>query len=146
MLPINPSISNFNRLSVPSLHPPGSKSVSSLSGALRVAQSVQKALSGNIALASPTSLNSAGIYNKFQQDNGNGVMIRIGASGSGEQYTFSAPNTGIVINHGLGRQPSGFHVADLDGVGTIYRTTAPDANQITLACTVDTVNATVYIW
>ena len=109
--------------------------------------SIHKALVGGIALASPTSKDTSGVYNEFSQDNGNGVMIRIGANGTSEQqYVWAASNAGIVINHGLLRQPVGFHVVDIDKNATIYRTTTPDANQITLAPTDNTANATVYIF
>lgn len=120
----------------------------SLSGhPLKWAQSVHKALTGGIALASPTGKNAVGVYNEFSQDNGDGVMIRVGAHGTSEQqYTWGSTNTGIVINHGLLRQPIGYHVVDTDKALQVYRTAVPDTNQITLAPSDNSVNATIYIF
>lgn len=130
MQAINPSVANHKR-----------------DNGLRTAQSVQKVLNGGIAEATPLSTNAAGIYNTFAPDNGNGTTLRIGANGGSESYNWpSAPNTGLTIYHGLGRQPIGFRVHDIDGNANIYRTIAPDENQITLATTDQTVNATVYIF
>ena len=127
--PINPSSSNFNRPN----------------GTLRWAQSIKRALNQGVLFANPVGQNSQKVYNKFQSDNGNGTMVRIGATGSGEDYEWPAANSGVVIYHNLGRQPIGFIVHDIDGDARVYRTVAPDDQQITLACTDNTKNATVYI-
>lgn len=126
----NPSQSNFNRPD----------------GPLRHAQSVFKVLNAGIQLAQPTGQNAAGIYNKFEPDNGNGVMIRIGAIGGAETYNWTGNNVGLAINHGLHKQPIGFIVCDIDAAANVYRTVTPTADTITLAITNDLANVTVYIF
>lgn len=113
-------------------------------GILHWAQSVYRAMFAGLSLGQPDGTNAAGVYNKFKQDNMNGVLIRIGA---GETYDWPAANVGIPINHGLLRQPIGFIVCDIDASGSIYRSsTPPTADTIVLACTNATANATVYIF
>jgi hypothetical protein len=114
---------------------------------LQWAQTVHTVLNGGVSLGVPTSKNLAGVYNNFNQDTSDGVLIRIGASGTTEQkYTWTASNVGVVINHELQRQPIGFHVVDSDKDVRIYRTTTPNTNQITLAPTDATANVTLYIF
>jgi hypothetical protein len=130
MNPINPSQSSMTR--------PG--------GTVRQAQSVYKVLNGGISESQPTGQDPSGVFNKFQQDNGAGVTLRIGALGSAEPLKWTGNNIGLVINHGLQRQPIGFRIHDQDQGGTVYRTVPPDATQITLATTSDIMNVTVYIF
>lgn len=129
MQQINPSNINFNKHD----------------GALRNAQSVFKVLNGGVQEAQPTSTDTLGVYNRFEADNGSGVMLRIGASGSTEPIKWVASNVGLVINHGLHRQPIGFQLWDKDKTCDVYRTAVPTIDTITLACTDATVNVTVYI-
>ena len=92
---------------------------------------------------------NAGVYSKFQQGNGSGVLVRIAANavvGTGASYNWGTTGTGIPINHGLLRQPIGFHVVDQDKDVRVYRTASPDNNQITLASTDNTASVTVYIF
>jgi hypothetical protein len=130
MQPINPSTSNYNKKD----------------GPLRQAQSVFKALNGSISLAQPVGTNASGIYNKFIPDNGDGVMLRVGGSASSETIKWTGSNVGLAINHGLQRQPIGFYVVDKDATCDVYRIGTPNTNTITLACTVGTVNTTIYIF
>jgi len=121
---------------------------------LKQHQSVHQVLSGNVDLgtgtgtAPPSSGVNAGVYTQFAKGNGSGILIRIAANGitnSGADYNW--PNSGsLVINHGLLRQPIGWHIVDADGVSTIHRTAAPDSNQITLATTDKTVSNTIYVF
>lgn len=115
---------------------------------LRWMQSVYKTLVGGTMLAQPVGTNAQGIYNKFVLANGNGVMIRIGAAGSGETYTWNSINSTVVINHGLQRQPIGFHVVDADGLIVVYRTAGQPLNKdnIYLSANVPNVNTTIYIF
>lgn len=129
MKPINPSQT--------SIHNPG--------GVLRVQQSVHKALVGGIQDAQPTGTDATGVYNKFEQDNGSGVMLRIGGSASTEPLKWAGSNIALVINHGLLKQPIGFHVRDKDKTCDVYRTAVPTKDTISLACTDGTANVTVYI-
>jgi len=120
-------------------------------------QSAQNALTGNIDMGTPvgnapvtgTSGINAGVYTKFQKGNGSGVLIRIAANGnttSGAGYMWGANGANVVINHGLGRQPIGFHVVDADGNTSVYRTAAPDSTQITLTTTNNAVSNTIYVF
>jgi hypothetical protein len=114
---------------------------------LRWAQSVHTQINGGLDLGRPISKDATGTYNQFDQGNGNGVLIRIGAAGtSNGKYIWGASNAPIVINHGLGRQPVGYHIVDMDKNVTIYRTVAADATQITLAPTDASANTTVYVF
>lgn len=134
MKAINPTIENLG-------HP---------QSALRQAQSVYKAINQGIEIATPSGQDSSGIYNKFEPGNQAGVMIRIGATGTTEQqYTW--PNVAgnpLKINHGLLKQPIGFHVVDIDGSANIYRYKANplDSNYISLATSDPSVNVTVFIF
>lgn len=118
-------------------------------------QSVQQAISGNVDLsiatgnAPSTAGVNAGVYTQFEKGNGSGILIRIaaaGATGTGAPYNWTTAGAGVVIKHGLGRKPIGFHVADSDGNANLYRTAAPDDQQITLTTTDPTVSNTVYIY
>ena len=130
MKQINPSQSNFNRRG----------------GALRNAQSVYKVLTAGVALAQPTGTDATGVYNSFEQDNGNGVMLRVGGSASSEPLKWAGSNVTLVINHGLQRQPIGFWVCDKDKTCDVYRTAVPNSDTISLACTDGTANTTIYIF
>lgn len=113
---------------------------------LRVAQSMYKTMSGNVQESQPTGQDSTGVYNTFEQDNGAGITIRIGAASSSEPVKWVTSNVGVAVNHGLQRQPTGFRVWDKDKTCDVYRTVPPNANTITLACTDATANVTVYIF
>jgi hypothetical protein len=127
---INPSKSNF----------------STQQGTLRQAQSAYIALNGGLADAVPTGTDADGVYNTFQPDNGNGVMLRIGAAGSTEPIQWVTVDVGVVIQHGLQRQPIGFKLVDKDQSCDVYRTVPPDNQQITLATTNVSANVTVYVF
>jgi len=120
-------------------------------------QSTQNTLVGNVDMGTPSGNTpttssygvNAGVYTQFSKGNGSGVLIRIAANGvmgTGASYNWGATGTGVVINHGLLRQPIGFHVVDSDKQVSVYRTTAPDQNQITLASTDNTSSVTVYVF
>lgn len=134
MKPINPTLDN----------------IKTPQSALRQAQSTYKALNNGLELAVPVGQDSTGAYSKFEPGNSSGIMIRIGAFGStnGQYQWPSAPNTALVINHGLLKQPLGFHVTDVDGNATVYRVSGAtlDFNHISLAITDTSVNATVFIF
>ena len=111
------------------------------------AQTVYTALNGGISFGVPTSKDSTGVWNEFNQDTSDGVLIRIGASGTTEQANvWTTSGTGIIINHGLQRQPIGFIVCDKDKTVDVWRTTTPDQNQITLAPSDATANVLIYIF
>lgn len=113
---------------------------------LRWAQSVHKSLTGGVDMGIPTGTNSAGVYNTFDKGNSSGVLIRVGAASSSEAIKWTASNTAIAINHGLGRQPIGFKIVDKDKSMDVFRTAPPDNNVISLAPTDATANVTVYIF
>jgi len=118
-------------------------------------QSVAQVLTGAVDMGAPTGnapLSSgvnAGVYTQFAKGNSSGKLIRIAAAGvtdSGADYNWTTAGAGVVINHGLLRQPIGFHIADTDGVSSVHRTTAPDSNQITLSTTDPTVSNTIFVF
>lgn len=121
-------------------------------------QSVDQVLNSNVDMGTPKGNTptdvgtygiNAGVYSQFAQGNGSGVLIRVAANGvmgTGANYNWGSTGTGIPINHGLQRQPIGFHVVDSDKNVNVYRTAAPDENQITLASTDNSASATVYVF
>jgi hypothetical protein len=113
---------------------------------LRFAQSVYTSLNGGITLASGRSTDATGVYNKFDMANGSGKMVRIGATGSTEPLKWNSGTSQATIIHQLGTKPTGFLITDLDGNAVIWRVGAPTNTQITLQISVNTVNATVYVF
>jgi hypothetical protein len=118
-------------------------------------QSINNVLQGNVDMGSGTSNApssagvNAGVYTQFAQGNGSGVLIRVAAAGvtdTGAPYNWTTAGAGVVINHGLLRQPIGFQTVDADGASNISRTAAPDSNQITLTTTDPTVSNTFYVF
>jgi len=117
-------------------------------------QSVQQALTGNVDMGTatgnaPSSAGvNAGVYTQFNKGNGSGILIRIAANGSTDTgAAYNWPSSGsLVINHGLLRQPIGFHVVDQDKNAPVSRTAPPDNNQITLTTTDPTASHTIYVF
>ena len=111
-------------------------------------QSIHKVTNGNLDFGSTTGLDSTGTPNNFNSGNLKSTLIRVGASGSsnGPKYNWTTTGTGVVINHGLLKQPIGFHVVDSDKPLTVHRTVVADENQITLAPSDATANATIHIF
>ncbi len=118
-------------------------------------QSVQEVVNGNVDMGTPkgnapsSAGVNAGVYTQFDKGNGSGVLIRVaaqGVAGTGASYNWGGIGVGIVINHGLLRQPIGFHVVDQDKPVQVSRTASPDKNQITLAPTDNTASVTVYVF
>ena len=114
---------------------------------LQWAQSVYKMANAGVDMGVVTGKNTVGVYNEFQQGNGTGILLRIGASGTTEQsYKWTTSNSAITINHGLNRQPIGFFIVDKDKAVDVYRTAVPTDINIKLAPTDATVNVTIYIF
>lgn len=123
---------------------------------LQWAQSTHEVLNGQVDMGTPAGAKvpitggvNDGVYTQFNSGNSNGILVRIAASGvngTGASYNWAGSNVGVVIKHGLGRQPIGFHVVDADKDVRVYRTAAPNATQITLAPTDNTASVTVYIF
>jgi hypothetical protein len=115
---------------------------------------VQQALTGNVDMGTatgnaPSSAGvNAGVYTQFNKGNGSGILIRIAANGSTDTgAAYNWPSSGsLVINHGLLRQPIGFHVVDQDKNAPVSRTAPPDNNQITLTTTDPTASHTIYVF
>ncbi len=121
----------------------------------RWALSVHKAINGGIDQAIPTAQEpdsagiNAGVYSQFQQGNMKNQLVRIAASGvsnTNASYKWTTSNTGIVINHTLGRLPIGFKIVDKDGTVDVYRTAASTDTTITVAPTDATVSVTLEIF
>jgi hypothetical protein len=128
MLPINPnSLGNL----------------SSLTQVLRWAQSVYKVLNGGTQIVTPATQNAAGVYNTFNQDNFNGLMVRIGPT---ESVTWTSSSGATAINHGLQKQPIGFIICDKDKTCDIWQTNTPTSSVISLACSDATAEVTLFIF
>jgi len=128
--PIDPSIVHFTNFP----------------GVLRWAQSVFKTLVSNTALAEGNVQDSNGIYTSFNVDNGNGIMFRVGAVGTGLPYEWDAGTSQVTINHALGRQPIGFILCDIDGNANVWRINPPTSSLMQLQISDNTVSVDVYIF
>jgi hypothetical protein len=113
---------------------------------LRWAQSVYKMSQGAVGIAQPKGQAASGVYNAFDKDNVDCVLLYIGANGSGAAITWAATNTGQAINHGLLRQPIGFSIQYKDKTCDVYSTATPTLNVITLAITDDTANTIIKVF
>jgi hypothetical protein len=120
---------------------------------LQWAQSLHNVVNGGLDQGVPTGKDSTGNFNTFTQGNANGVLVRVGASGStGNQYTWSSSNAPLVINHGLvdtngkPRQPIGVHVVNKNKSLDVYLPVAPNESTITIHPTDATAHATLYIF
>lgn len=125
---------------------PTKNNFSTFAQVLRWAQSVYKATQHAIGIAQPNGQAASGVYNTFQQDNLDCVLLYIGANGSGAAIVWGASNTGQQINHGLQRQPIGFIVVYKDKTCDVYSTATPTTNYVTLAITDDTANTIVMVF
>ena len=112
---------------------------------LKWAQNVDKAFNGNVDMGVPTGTDSSGVYNKFEQGNSTGVLVRVGANGSSESVQWDATGA-VTIQHGLGRQPIGFKIVDKDGTVDVWRTAVPTDKQITLKSSSPSTNVTLYVF
>lgn len=114
---------------------------------LQWAQTLHLTLNGGITHGTPTSKDSTGNYNKFEKDNMDGVLIRIGASGTVDnENAWTTTGVGIAVNHGLLRQPVGCHLVSSDKALSIWQPVLADINTITLAPSDATAYATVYVF
>ena len=86
----------------------------------------------------------------FTQDNGNGVMIRVGAVGNphGLAQFWTANNTPTIIVHNLGRVPLGYYVVRKSAACDIFDGTvaAWTTANISLETTNDAADTTIYIF
>ncbi len=120
---------------------------------LRWAQSLHKAVNGGLDMGQPTSKDSSGNYNAFQNPNMNGVLVRISPSGGIDNpNAWSTSNTAIKINHGLvdsngsPRQPVGVHLVNSNKALSIYQPTTPDETYAYVAPSDATSYATLWIF
>ena len=115
-------------------------------GVLRVLQSIFDTLTNKTALAEGNLQDSNGIYTTFNVDNGNGIMMRVGAAGSGLPNEWDAGTSQVTLNHALKRQPIGFILCDLDANAVIWRVNPPTQDIMQLQTSDTTANITVYIF
>lgn len=125
---------------------PTKNNLNTFAQVLRWAQSVYKALQGGLSFGQPNGQAASGVYNTFTQDNFDGILMYIGALGSGATNVWAATNTGQAFNHGLQRQPIGFLVVYKDKTCDVYSTATPTTNLITLAITDDTANTIILVF
>lgn len=109
------------------------------------AQSVYRTLNRGISLALGKNSDSSGVFNTFDITNGDGIMVRIGATGSSEPITWdgSAQATIALL---LGRKPTGWILCDIDKSATIWRTVPPTPTQLILQTSDVTCSITVWIF
>lgn len=112
----------------------------------RWAQSVFASLKTGIMLAEGNVTDSNNVFNTFNADNGNGIMIRVGATGSSLPNKWNAGTSQVVLDHALMRLPVGFIVCDLDANAVIWRAANSTTSNMTLQTNNTAVNATVYIF
>jgi hypothetical protein len=127
--PINPQAGVFN----------------STNKILRWAQSVYKALSGGIIFATGRGSDSNGVFNTFDNASGDGIMVRVGATGGTEptQWNGSSQATIALL---LGRKPTGWILCDIDKAANIFRVGAPTTTSLTLQTSDATCSITVWIF
>ena len=112
--------------------------------------SFNKVLSGNVAIGQALTYDSAGNPATFSQDNGNGILIRVGSNANpfGLTNFWVGNNVDTIITHNLIRVPIGYYVTKktkscdvFDGTLTATDTT------ITLQCTQGlTADTVIYIF
>jgi hypothetical protein len=107
-------------------------------------QSIATAINGGIEFNSPTSVDTNGWANTFEQANTNSATIRINPTG-GSAPAWTAANTKIA--HNLGKVPTGWHVIYMDKVVTVIAgTSKPDVQFIYLTISDDTATTTLMIF
>ena len=113
-------------------------------------QSYFRVLLGNISLGSPSTFDANGVGTVFPQDNGSGVLIRIGTNAN--PFTlpnfWAGTNVATTVVHNLNRVPIGFFVASKTKTCDVYNAAPFTATvlNITLYCTDDTADDLVYIF
>lgn len=131
------------------MKPDNPQSFKTFADVLKWAKSVYKALASGLSLATPTTKDATGVYNNWNPDVINGVMIRVGATATTvNTYKWSAGvgAGSATIKHGLIAQPTGFIVCDKDKTCDVFRSGAPTTSSITLTCSDNTANVTVFIF
>ena len=118
-------------------------------------QSLHKQVNGNLSFSDPVAQApssagvNAGVYTQFAKSNGSGILIRVaanGVSGTGASYNWPASGA-LTIQHGLGRQPIGFHVVDVDTAAfTCYRSAAPTPQTIEITPSTNTASVTLHVF
>jgi len=97
--------------------------------------SFAKVLAGNVSIGSPASYDSAGNPATFTQDNGDGILIRVGTFTNPFSLANSwAGNTiDTTITHNLGRVPIGYYVTKKTVSCDVYDgSISPTTSTITL--------------
>jgi hypothetical protein len=123
---------------------------SSLGDVLTILRSYYRILVANIGFGSPSAYDTHGVGTTFPQDNGNGVLIRIGsnANPNGLANHWAGTNVATTVTHNLNRVPVGFFVASKDQTCDIYNASPFSAttSTITLYSTAGAADVLVYIF
>lgn len=110
-------------------------------------QSLARVLSANVSLGSGETFDSTTGYPlTFKQDNGEGILVRVGPSGP---TNWAGANTITVIPHNLGHIPIGYIIARMSQFGQIADLgTYPSwtTSIIALACSQILADVTLYIF
>jgi hypothetical protein len=114
---------------------------------LRWAQSIHTSLSAGLTLALGKNSDSSGVYNTFDNTNGNGIMVRIGAAAGAEVVKWNSGTSQATIAVNLiGRKPTGWIVCDIDKPCYIYRAAPPNTTSLVLETSDTTCSITVWIF
>lgn len=109
--------------------------------------SLAMALNANISIGSGSAFDpTTGIATSFTQDNGDGMMVRVGP---GLPNVWGAANTATTIQHNLGRIPTGYYVTRKYQTCDVYddgTNTGWTETEIVLKNTVANADTVVYIF
>jgi hypothetical protein len=114
----------------------------------QINKSFNQVLTGQVSPGNGLTFDTNGQPLTFSTDNQSGVLIRIGAVGNplGAPYAWTASNTNLTIQHNLNKVPYGFYVISKYKPCDVYWGTIPPTKlAITLECTDDTADVTVFI-
>lgn len=132
-------------LNIP-INPTGAK-FTNFGGVLNWAQSIYRTLSSGLTPALGRGSDGTGVYNTFDKTNGDGIMVRIGATGGAEPIQWNSMTLLATIPVGtLGRKPTGWVLCDIDKPANVFRFAAPNTTSLILRTSDATCSITVWIF
>ena len=101
-------------------------------------QSIYKTLRANTSMGSPTAFDGAGIPTTYDQDNMDGILLRV---------MWVTPNADQTIQHNLNRVPVGYYITRKDQTCDVYDGTLSGwtTSAIVLRCTA-AADTTIYVF
>jgi hypothetical protein len=112
-------------------------------------KSVFRVLRANISIGQADTFDSAGNPATFTQDNGDGIMIRVGSNANpfGLSNSWAGTNVNTTIVHNLGRVPIGYFITKKTGACDVYDgSIVATKSNITLKTTDGTQDTVIYIF